>query len=599
VFESRRGQHSQRKAFHPDGSAVDSWKALVFVFLAATLVYAGTLSAGFTNWDDPGYVLNNPDLPLATAAQWKSAFTTPRVGTVAPVQILSYALDYRIGGLRPAVYHLTNVLLHGLCAALLWILVFDLSRRTGAATLAALAFAFHPTTAEVVSWVAERKTLLCAVFLLAALLAYLRAEGEKGASRGALCVAFFGLGIASKVAIAPFPVLLLALHRATGLRATRTRVVAGVLCLALAVAFGVLTLRAHEQAQAVHGFFGHTWTGHARMISVVVGRYVMKALLPTRLCTYYDFNASNVTALRVFLGALFAGAALVLTILLLYRRRVAGFWSAGAWLLWLPASSLLVPISTPMADRYLYLPLLFLAPLAATSIPAWVDRTRVRQAALLASSGLLFLASLAMHQSTFWESSKKLWTQAVQVEPRNPWVRQKLAYTDWKAGDLGAALREARESVRINPYWLEGWETLGQVALAAGRPEEAEGAFRQQIGLAQNVASAYVGIARAKSARGQDRAALAAYAEALRLKPNYREATERLTAFARKKGLAREALAALPTSPTSVWIEVARGDLLESLGRREEAERLWRRILLTRPDFAPARSRLSGSAYSR
>jgi hypothetical protein len=37
-------------------------------------------------------------------------------------------------------------------------------------------------------------------------------------------------------------------------------------------------------------------------------------------------------------------------------------------------------------------------------------------------------------------------------------------------------------------------------------------------------------------------------------------------------GWREEALASLLQSPTAVWIEIARGDLLASPGRREEAE---------------------------
>jgi tetratricopeptide (TPR) repeat protein len=277
----------------------------------------------------------------------------------------------------------------------------------------------------------------------------------------------------------------------------------------------------------------------------------------------------------------------------------AGVLALGAILFWLPTSSVLVPFAIPMADRYLYLPLLFLGPLAALA----AERAPAPGRTVLTRLGMpvivVLFALLTANQSAVWQSSLALWSRAVQVQPENPFARQKLAYTYWKEGDLPSALRQARRSVRIYPYWLEGWETLGQVALDAGRPQEAEDAFRQQIGLAQNVASAYVGIARARAARGQDPAALAAYAEALRRRADYKEAAERLTAFAREKGLVREALAALPTSPTSVWVELARGDLLESLGRREEAGRVWRRILLARPDFAPARERLASAAHMR
>ena len=150
----------------------------------------------------------------------------------------------------------------------------------------------------------------------------------------------------------------------------------------------------------------------------------------------------------------------------------------------------------------------------------------------------------------------------------------------------------ARRAVEIEPRWLEGWETLAQAALQAGDAGTAEGAFRQQLGLAPNAVNAHRGIGRARAMKGDPHSAIAAYARALDRKRDYREAAEELATLAREKGLAREALAALPDRPTSVWIELARGDLLWSLGRVEEARRVWREILKVRPAFAPVVQRL-------
>ena len=564
---------------------------LLLVFLAAVAVYAPTLLGAFTNWDDPAYVLDNPDIRLETRAQWESALTTPRMATVGPVQILSYAIDYRLWGLHPAGYHLTNILLHGACAALLWLVVRAITGLPRTATASALLFALHPAGAEVVAWVSERKTLLCAAFMLASLLAWLRAEGERAWAMGLLSAALFVLAAASKVAVAPFPVILLALHVTTRVRPNAPRTAALILCLGASVASGLATLHGHAMEEGIHGIHGGSLSAHLRLMAVVFGRYGTKLLFPVRLSPYYDFQSSAITTPAVVLAAALAAAALAGTLAALLRRREAGFWAAGAWLLWLPASSLLVPISTPMADRYLYLPMLFLAPLAVTILAPRMPERDARSARLLALLLAMF-ALLAAKQGTYWQSSLRLWSHAVRVEPGNPWVWQKRAYSLLEQGRAKAAIPDARRAVRLQPRWIEGWETLAQAALAAGEAGTAEEAFRQELGLAPNAVNAYRGIGRARTMKGDPRAAIAAYARALDLKRDYRESAEDLAALAREKGLEREALAALPDRPTSVWIELVRGDLLASLGRRAEAERTWREILVTRPGFGPVLERL-------
>ena len=565
--------------------------SLALVFLAAVAVYAPTLFAGFTNWDDPKLLLNNPNVALATQAQWLGSLTTYRTGNGWPLQILSYAVEYRLWGLHPLGYHLTNVVLHGLCAALLWLVVHAISGTSRAATAGALLFALHPAGAEVVSWVSERSTLLGAAFMLASLLAYLRAEGERAWRMGALATLLFVLAAASKVAVAPFPVILALLHvcRRTRLNAPRSGTL--LLCLAASVASGLATVHGHAAQEGLHGPHGGTLFSHLRLMAVVFERYATKILFPVRLSPYYDFRASEVTLVPMIVGALIAAGAIASTIILVLRRRTAGFWAAGAWLLWLPASNLLLPISTPMADRYLYLPLLFLAPLAVAALSPRMPEGDPCPARALVAVIVLF-GLLAAKQGTYWASSLRLWTHATRVEPDNPWVWQKRAATLLEEGRAAVAIPDARRAVRIHPRWLEGWETLGQAGLRSGDAETAEEAFRQEVGLAPNAVSAYLGIGHARAMKGDPRAALAAYARALDIKRDYRESAEALAFLAREKGLAREALAVLPDRPTSVWIELARGDLLASLGREDEAGRIWREILKARPGFEPALERL-------
>ncbi len=565
--------------------------SLALVFLAAVAVYAPTLCADFTNWDDPALVLDNPRVRGFSPEAIDSWLTWSHALDV-PFAEASYALDFTFWGLRPLGFHLSNVLLHALCAMLLWQLSRSLRLDLRTATTGALLFALHPAGVEVVAWVSQRRTLLAAVFLLAACLTYLRAEGRRAWPSGAACVFFFACSLLSKsIATAPLPILLPFLHKATGGRWNRPRAAVLTTSLILALVAGVVKLRSHATEDTFQGLFGGSLVSHAALVATIIGRYALKLTFPVRLSPYYDFAAADLTVGGIALGLVLAIAAPIVSAWLLLRRPRAGVFALGAILFWLPTSNVLVPFAIPMADRYLYLPLLFLAPLAVTALSARMPKGDPRPARLVVAVIALF-GLLTVKQGTYWRSSLRLWSHATRVEPDNPWVWQKRAVTLLKLGRAKAAIPDARRAVRLHPHWLEGWETLAQAALGAGDAETAEEAFRQELALAPNAVNAYRGIGHARAMKGDPLAAIAAYARALDLKRDYRESAEDLAALGREKGLEREALAALPDRPTSVWIELARGDLLAALGRGDEAEHVWREILKARPGFTPAVRRL-------
>ena len=95
-----------------------------------------------------------------------------------PIVNASYALDRSFWGPSPFGFHLTNVALHVLNTLLLFQLAIALfagastERREahwGAFGAAAL-FAVHPMMTEAVGYISGRSELICATFLLAALL---------------------------------------------------------------------------------------------------------------------------------------------------------------------------------------------------------------------------------------------------------------------------------------------------------------------------------------------------------------------------------------------------------------------------------------------
>ena len=124
-----------------------------------------------------------------------------------PLFFTSLYIDYRLFGQTPFGYHLVNLLLH--CAAVLcaFLLAERLLRSTGAAALAALLFALHPSHTENVSWVCGRTDLLAAIFVFLALSAFYDLLAGKKQYAGLLSALFFFLALISKEVALIVPVL--------------------------------------------------------------------------------------------------------------------------------------------------------------------------------------------------------------------------------------------------------------------------------------------------------------------------------------------------------------------------------------------------------
>lgn len=81
--------------------------------LGTLLVYLPVIHHEFVNYDDGGYVTENPTVKAGLT--WfgvKWAFTTWVVGNWHPITMLSHMLDCQLFGLNSGMQHYVNVLFH-------------------------------------------------------------------------------------------------------------------------------------------------------------------------------------------------------------------------------------------------------------------------------------------------------------------------------------------------------------------------------------------------------------------------------------------------------------------------------------------------------
>ncbi|KAL3222705.1 hypothetical protein MRX96_000597 [Rhipicephalus microplus] len=163
-------------------SNMDYYGAVALVSGWACLLYWNTLDADFA-YDDSRAIRSNQDLlpssPLASLFRndfWGTPLThSGSHKSYRPLCVLSFRLNYLLGGYEPRGYHLLNVLLHGLVSALFTALAARLFLNQWLPTLVAgFLFASHPVHTEAVAGIVGRADVGACLFFLGSLLAYVQ-----------------------------------------------------------------------------------------------------------------------------------------------------------------------------------------------------------------------------------------------------------------------------------------------------------------------------------------------------------------------------------------------------------------------------------------
>lgn len=454
------------------------WIALL-VGAVPLLLYLRTVGFGFIDsWDDASYVLENPLITALTWSNLQAIFAAPHLGHYSPLQLLSYALEFPLWGRDAGGYHAVNALLHSANAVLLFALVLRLTRDRAVAALVALLFAVHPLNVENVAWIAERKTLLSALFSFACLYAYLDWRGRGGRARYALFLALGLLAILSKATAVALPALLWAYEWALGERPRRWLAPLPLLAVALWATW--MTLAGHVAGDAIEAgaLAPDVLFGTVYPTSVVLWwRYIGLLLWPAGLSGFYEATLHHsFLAPAVFFSL--AGWLAVAWLALFRGGAQLRFWFLWFAICFAPVSNI-IPINTYMADRYMYLPAIgwFVAlGLGLRAAHGWLVRRGLRQATpgVLAVCAVLVLgyAAAAWDRTEVWRDEVTFWEDTVRKSPSQYKPRLNLGTAYERRGRLEEAEASYRAALAI---WPQGDAAIRNLRMIEARRRFREG----------------------------------------------------------------------------------------------------------------------------
>jgi tetratricopeptide (TPR) repeat protein len=459
--------------------------------------YWPCLNNGFTNWDDDKYVTDNPVIKSISWENLKVIFSTFYIGAYTPVPLLAFMVECRISGPSPLLYHLINLLFHFANCILVFALALYLCKNIKAALAIALLFGIHPLKVESVAWITERKDVMYAFFYLAAIGLYIIYTRRQSVLYYGLMILAFLLSLGSKPAAMTLPFVLLLYDHYRENRITPHAWLNKIPLAAVAIVFGIIaTIGQHTLART------RVWSMQSLLeLPGVVGRelifYLGKIFLPLKLSCLYPLIASCKTFLPNAATGLGIAALVILVYLLFrYNRRIA-YGVIFFIITILPALSI-VRQGLPVADRFMYMPILGIILSLAAVCQYFGQRSIVKQPVLTRS---LAIAALVVVTGLFgimtnsrcrvWYSSLTLWNDALSKYPD-----LSIAYTNrgkyyLDVTQFRSALADFNKAITLDPHNALAFYNRGHANYYLGSYDSAIKDFTNALDLDSNYARAY------------------------------------------------------------------------------------------------------------
>lgn len=603
---SRPPPKSNFRDFEASGPAGRRLSVLALA-AAVLLVYGQTVFHSF-HFDDRAAVVGK-GARSGTAEGYGALF---REWPTRFITALSFRGNRSLGGERPALYHLVNLLLH-LASTLL---VFSLLSASvspaplGGPLLGALVFALHPVQTQPVAYVSQRAVLLAALFYLGGLRAYTRGVREGRPPWVVLAWLSGAAAMFCKELSATYPLALL-LWEAVFLpgRPGRGRRRALFLPLLLVVPLVVALHPGHPK----YNDSGQVsfWSGvppanppgetpvlprgaYAATQIRVAATYLRLVFFPAGQNLDYDYPVfPSLFPAPVALSALLLVSILVLGAKMLREGKKAGAFGIFLFFLALLPESSFIPIRDVIFEHRLYLPLVGAAFVCAAA------RSARRRLLFLVP---LLLALLAFARLRVWRNEITLWVDAAAKSPGKARPFNNLGFLYNREGLYREARQVLGEALRIAPSHPEAMVNLAIAEKNLGDPLRAEALCREALSLAPGYPEGHNALGDALRLSGRIGAAEAEYRRALLLDPGLSDARNNLANLYRETGrpalAEREYRAALAEGGETAEYLSNWGLQLLDRGDAAGAEALFRRAIALNPSLPQPRYNL-GNACAR
>ena len=530
-------------------TAPGHWLPIVVLMLLCIVVYYNSLSNGFV-YDDFGSIVENryikqPGKFLAALFNQSYFKMAGLEASYRPVASLSYLCLYSIAELNPFYYHLASLLLHTLNAILVYCLANFILQNRLRAMLAGCLFACHPVLSEAVNAIDFNDDLLTTFFYLSALLLYIRLKTEHVRFHiGAYCLSllFYFFGLLSKEMAITLPAIILlydlmlrdadrdqpTFKQLLNILKKRASIYSGYIAVTLFYLFLRFFLF-HNPGESLKSSYGSLLE---RIIYLPghIFSFIRLIIFPTNLSADYVFsypqsffNSMNLVGFAVVMGL--AGSSFFL-----YRYSKEIFF--GIWwcfITLIPVSNL-IEIYHPLAERYLYLPLIGFCLVVPIIVYGLVGRLITKPPTAKMVSLILILVMLCIYSTATiarnpdWQDNFRLWSKTVETSPNSLVARAGLGLAYQDRGMLDEAREQFEITIKLYPGHYKSYYNLGLNYHQRGDLKRSMAYFNRSVTLKPEFIKGHYNLATLYAKQGLIDMAIRHYTRVIELDPGFVEA---------------------------------------------------------------------------
>mgnify|MGYP001610137456 CR=1 FL=1 len=507
-------------------------KIFLILGLISFLVYFNSLGNSFIA-DDVSAIVNNP-LILKPLRFW-----------LEPSGFLK-SLNYLIGGYNPFVYHLTNIFLHFTVAILVFLLL-SLFFKINTAFLSACLFAVYPINTESVTWISGRPYIITALFILGTYLLYHRAtpsvssgspisrpDGTAVVKEAAAFRPFYY--ILSLIVFSYFTIqhtlfsLLLPFFMASSdvalkrwrknikwwipyllitslnLIASRSEISNRSAFMTVDMGFSIVK---NPLTYFVYSLYSHFWL----------------LVWPVRLTLFHEpiVIPQSMLDFRVLLYAL----PVIPLLIIIFKRAKKLFYCISIFILFLAPTYSPIPVSSLVAERYLYFPSIALSAAIAFLYETYSDRKARFKKYFLFLFLLLIIASAlrTIIRNMDWDNPRAFWQQVLSVSPNSWNAHDSLGFIYLSEGDPMRAVEELKQVIAMKRGSVTTYNNLGVAYTMLGNNKgEAIACFNKVLEIDPEYINAYYNLGRVYMGINKDKEAEGAFKKALKINPYFSSA---------------------------------------------------------------------------
>jgi len=553
--------------------------------------------------------------------------------TYRPVVTLSYFIDYSIWHLNPVGFHLTNLLLHAVCAALVYLLLSFVVKNSTIPFLSGIFFASHPILTEAVNGVSYREDLLATVFFLVSIVLCLqsRKHFRTYIFLYPCSLISYLLALCSKEMAITLPVILFifdrVFHDADRTKRDTMKYYLGFILVSGFYLF-VRFVWFHNPAEKQLQYPDKSFLVNVLTMPKIIGSYIKLLFFPVSFNADYTILSTKTPLAAAFICSI----AFLITLGVITFRMYRHSKCVSFFMLWffitLSPTLNIIPIANIMAERYLYLPSVgFCATLSCIfleirrlvgvfiSEKAWKAGTRKTGSLSISGSHLptppnnnshrqlflcitcltvvpAFLYSLsAMKRNRSWRDPFTFWSKTVEVAPKSSRAHNNLGMIYLQEGKTDLAIREFQAAIAIESD-PEYHHNLGMAYQKEGRRDEALNEYHRVLAVNPNSAITHNNIGNVFVDKGQIDEGILKFKEAIRLKSRYYDAHFNLGLAYFRKGLLDASLdefkLAISYEPDHAEAYSCLGTVYANKGLFDKAIGEIEKALQLRPDYSTA-----------